>query len=127
MNGSQLHYGCLVRVSDINRVRTFYRDILELGDPIVDSNFWLEFALPGNGVLIVEQSNGVTPGDNRQDVSCVIGIDHFELRLKTMEARAVKPIRPSREIPGRKTATICDPEGNLITLYSRADDTDDEA
>ena len=49
MSKKQNFYGCLVRVSDINRVRSFYRDTLELGDPIIDSNFWLEFHLPGTG------------------------------------------------------------------------------
>jgi catechol-2,3-dioxygenase len=114
-----LRYGCLLRVSDLNKVRTFYRDVLELGDPIVDSNFWLEFGLPGNGILAIEQCNTVCPDENRQDVSCLIEVDHFELRMKTLEARSVKPIRPSRELPGLETATVSDPEGNMITLYSR--------
>lgn len=118
-DNTELNYGCLIRVSDINRVRAFYRDILELGDPLIDSNFWLEFNLPGNGILAIEQSSGVTPGENRQDVSCLIGVDELDKRLKELEGHAVTAIRPSREVPGRQTATICDPEGNLITLYRR--------
>ncbi len=119
MENNGIFYGCLLKVKDIAKVKAFYRDILELVQPLVDSNFWVEFQLPGNGILVLEQSSSVVPGKNRQDVSCLIVVDDLELRLKALESRKVKPIRSGVEVPGCKTATVTDPEGNLITLYSR--------
>ena len=120
-NGT-FHYGCLIQVRDLEAVRLFYEKTLDLGTPILDSNFWVEFALPGNGILVLEQNSAVATEVNKQDVSCLIGIEHFELFMKTLETRDVKTVRPARTIPGRKTATLRDPEGNLVTLYSRVVD-----
>jgi catechol-2,3-dioxygenase len=118
-DGGSLVYGCLVKARDLAKVKAFYQEVLELGAPLVDSNFWVEFRLPGNGVLVLEQSSAIRPGDNKQDVSCLIGVSELAPRLKALEARNVRPQRPSQSLPGRQTATIVDPEGNLVTLYSR--------
>jgi predicted enzyme related to lactoylglutathione lyase len=114
-----LVYGCLIRVRDLAKVKTFYQDVLELGPPLVDSNFWVEFRLPGNGVLVLEQCSAVRPGESKQDVSCLIGVSGFEQRLKALTTHQVRLHRPPRPLPGRQTATVTDPEGNLVTLYSR--------
>lgn len=123
MQNGNLTYGCLVRVGDINRVRAFYRDTLELGDPIVDSNFWLEFKLPGAGILAIEQSNSALTNENRQDVSVLLQVDDIDTVVKKMKSKAVLPMLPAREIPGRTTVTVRDPEGNLITFYSHVSDS----
>lgn len=117
-NGGLL-YGCLVKVRDLGKVKPFYQDVLELGEPLVDSNFWVEFRLPGNGLLVLEQSSVVRPGENKQDVSCLLGVSQFDQRLRALEERHIRPVRPAQTLPGRKTATLVDPEGNLVTLYSR--------
>ena len=49
-------FGIVIRTSDIQRSRFFFSNILMLGEPELDSNFWLSYALPGGGDLFVEAS-----------------------------------------------------------------------
>ena len=111
-------YGCHLKAKNINKLKIFYRDVIGLGDPLIDSNFWVEFDLPNNGILVLEQSNNVNPKNNKQDVSCLLISDNFELVLKTLKARKITPHRPSVEIPGRSCISITDPENNVITVIS---------
>jgi hypothetical protein len=49
-------FGIVIRTTDMQRSRFFFRNVLMLGEPELDSNFWLRFALPGGGHLFVEAS-----------------------------------------------------------------------
>ena len=50
-------FGLLIRVNDLPVCRSFYRDMLHLGDPVLDSAFTVEFALPGQMILRLEQNH----------------------------------------------------------------------
>ena len=111
-------YGTLIRVKEINKLKNFQRDVIGLGDPVVDSNFWVEFKLAGNGLLVLEQGTNMSSSSKTSHLSCLIYVSDFELTMKTLKSRELKPELPAQEIPGRVTATVMDPEGNLITIYS---------
>ena len=111
-------HGCHIKVNNINSLKVFYRDIIGLGNPLVDSNFWVEFPLPQNGLLVLEQVNNVVPEENKQDVCCLLVSDDFEGVLKRLEEKQINPLRPSIEIPGRESLSITDPEYNVITVLS---------
>ena len=38
-------FGVVVRVRNLELCRAFYRDVLDLWTPLLDSNFWVEFRL----------------------------------------------------------------------------------
>ncbi|NQZ59453.1 MAG: VOC family protein [Lentisphaeraceae bacterium] len=44
-------YGIIISVADLDRARAFYRDVLGLGAPVVDSNHWIEFQME-NGLIL---------------------------------------------------------------------------
>jgi len=46
-------YGFVIKVRDLDKCRAFYRDILMLGNPAMDSNFRTEFELGGGARLIL--------------------------------------------------------------------------
>ena len=48
-------HGVVVKVENMKASRSFYRDVLNLGPPIMDSNFWVEFKLGSSASLILEQ------------------------------------------------------------------------
>ena len=50
-------FGLLVRVNDLPLCRSFYRDMLHLGDPVTDSAFTVEFALSEQMILRLEQNH----------------------------------------------------------------------
>ena len=52
----QTHFSIVVRVSDLDKARSFYQNVLELGAPVLDSNFWVEFALSDQTSLALEKA-----------------------------------------------------------------------
>ena len=50
-------FGLLIRVGDLALCRTFYRDLLHLGEPVMDSGFAVEFRLAGGMTLRLEENN----------------------------------------------------------------------
>ncbi len=49
-------FGFLIRVNDLPLCRSFYRDMLHLGDPVMDSAFAVEFELSDQMILRMEQN-----------------------------------------------------------------------
>lgn len=53
---SYLRHGYVIKVRDLDRCRTFYRDVLQLGAPLTDSNSRTEFELNQGARLILCQA-----------------------------------------------------------------------
>ncbi len=124
MENGEFHYGCLVRVKDLAKAKHFYTEVLALGAPVLDSNFWVEYPLPGNGLLVLEHCGATKPGEGREDVSCLLEVADLDAKVSELREKKVEVVHPAIEVPGRATATIRDPEGNLITLYKRTGNGD---
>jgi len=54
MNAKYL--GLILRVNDLDMCRLFYRDLLELGEPVLDSTFAVVFRLTEHFTLTLEKS-----------------------------------------------------------------------
>lgn len=52
----QTHFSIVVRVSDLAKARSFYQNVLALGNPVMDSNFWVEFPLSEHASLCLEKA-----------------------------------------------------------------------
>jgi catechol-2,3-dioxygenase len=118
-------YGVVLRTRDMGKLKAFYRDVLMLGPPLIDSNFWVEFAIPGSGILALEPLPGAEAADKgttilttTATVSWLLIVEDFNESVKALAERGVKIIRPPREVPGRRTASFADPEGNVFTVYT---------
>ena len=114
-------YIALIQVTDLARIRAFYSKSLNLGAPIVDSNFWVEFEIPGSGTLILEHTKATHAGEGvRRGISWLMRTDDLAAKIKDLETHGVRPLRPPFGVPGKECATFADPEGNLFTLYMDA-------
>ena len=51
-------FGIVIKVNDLDNCRIFYRDILDLGEPLIDSSFVVQFALAENLNLTLEKNQG---------------------------------------------------------------------
>lgn len=51
-------FGIVIKVNDLDNCRIFYRDILNLGEPRIDSSFVIQFSLAENLNLILEKNQG---------------------------------------------------------------------
>ena len=118
------HYGVVIQVHDLTQVKAFYRDVLKLTGPTVDSTFWVEFALPGNGIVALEKCENVVPTARKREISWVLHVDDFEEKVKDLRDRNVPEVRPSLDIPGKRCHTFADPEGNPFTVYADVPDAE---
>ncbi len=110
--------GVLLQVREIAKVRSFYRDVLDIGDPVLDSTYYVEFSLPGGGLLILQQCDYAVE-DTCGDTAWLLFTDHPEPIVQRLEAKGIVPMQPTRGVPGRKCFTYSDPEGNLFTIFTR--------
>lgn len=102
-------------VSDIDLCRHFYREVLGLGEPVMDSNFQTVFQIGDDTVLVLEKSGrcGAEPG-----LSSCCPAFHLE-DLPGVEARMAKNSTPLEEgfaRMGKKVLRGKDPEGNSFWL-----------
>ena len=64
-------FGFLLNVKDLPHCRSFYRDMLHLGPPVLDSAFTVEFALSDKMVLRLEQ-NSCPALEHASSAGCLI-------------------------------------------------------
>ncbi|NOY75578.1 MAG: VOC family protein [Kiritimatiellaeota bacterium] len=106
-------HGVVVKIENMKVSRSFYRDVLNLGPPIMDSNFWVEFKLDSCSSLILEQ---VAPGEklsvSRGRIAWLCETSEFDASVETLARNGFEPISDESERVGVKTRLYSDPEGN---------------
>ena len=111
-----LQFGIMIRVNDLDGCRIFYRDLLELGEPVLDSSFLVVFQLSEDLTLTLEKS--AAPYLEHASSACLWGfetedLDGLRRRLEDAgyELALDADCRdPSCDLRGR------DPEGNLFRV-----------
>lgn len=68
-------FGLLLCVKDLPLCRSFYRDMLHLGEPVTDSAFTVEFALSDNMILRLEQNESPALEHASSAVSWILACD----------------------------------------------------
>jgi len=105
-----------LRVSDLQKSIDFYTDVLdfELVTSIASLK-WAElsFGMPGVKVGLSESAEA----DGSGSVSLNIGVKNVDTARSLLEARGVKFLRETIEVPGKvRLADFLDPDGNKIRL-----------
>jgi catechol 2,3-dioxygenase-like lactoylglutathione lyase family enzyme len=118
-------YGVLIRVKNIDQMRSFYRDVLLMGPPEVDSNYWVEFKLSDDLNLILElieneQLPGINPPPSPPEGSVlfVYKINDLDEFARHLETNKLSPISEEKERFGKRVIRYMDPEGNHFYLLS---------
>lgn len=108
-------YGAVLRVANLEDCRRFYRDVVGLGPPVIDSNFWVEFECPGTGMIIALEQNPAAQATSTL-VCGTVGVCLEAKDLSTFEERlarfGVHPQRKTRLPCGRQALFFLDPENN---------------
>lgn len=78
------HSVFILSVCDLPASRLFYRDILGLGDPSLDSNFWVEFSLSDGASFCLEQSAQIPPPPPGR-IACLFEVHSVEEFRKRYE------------------------------------------
>ena len=109
----------LIRVSDFDKCRTFYRDVVGLGSPVMDSGCWIEFRSAGTAVLLEKCDWGedVPPASGR--IALMLTVDSLEEFSKRMVQAGYAECEDSADRFGYCVKCCRDPEGNLFYITER--------
>jgi len=129
-------YAVVVRARDLPRMRRFYSQVVGLGEPVVDSNFWVEFQ-SGEGANVLalvrapvvpgaqeaSQEAADRPGECRVAACLVVeNLQRFRSRLDEADVRQLGTVRlPS----GARGVYFSDPEGNMVLAVERCATAED--
>ena len=110
-------------VSDIAAERAFYRDVVGLGDPVMNSNVWVEFKLDGGASFCLEQTAPnkapLPPHSRTEFLFFVDSLEEFEKRYRAYDFQG----NSTEGIPCGQTGIHAfqypDPEGNLFRVTDR--------
>ncbi len=109
-------FGIYIKVRNLDACRTFYRDLLELGTPIIDSNFWVEFAI-GDGLRLVLEKSAATYLEHAASAtSFILYTDGIERLIERLAEHGYNPQPVEMARPGATFYRCLDPEDNLIHL-----------
>jgi hypothetical protein len=117
-------YGIALKVRNLELTRSFYRDVLELGAPVIDSNFWVEFRL-GDGVPFildkVLEDEHVPESGGR--ISWIFKTNEIEPVVARLRLFGYEPKCEPIERIGLKVYEFRDPEGNPFLVCANAGKT----
>ena len=104
----------LVRVANLDRCRTFYRDVIGLGVPVMDSGCWVEFRSGGTTILLekCEWGESVPPASGR--IAFMLTVDSIEAFSKRLTEAGCPDGSDSADRFGYRVKCCSDPEGNLF-------------
>ena len=126
-NSSSGLFGIVIKVENLDVCRPFYRDLLELGTPLTDSNFWVEFRLDADASLVLEK---VMPGEKtpvgRGKLSWFYRVADINKMVAKLKEAGHEPLADEQERLGYMIHMFGDPEGNPFYLYSEPENTQGE-
>ena len=108
--------GVLIRVADLDQQRIFYRELLMLGNPLVDSAFWVEFSAPDGTRIILEKSEAAYLEHEVSATTLVLSTPHLERIRTELELHNYPITADEKAHPGEVFYRGQDPEGNVFYL-----------
>ena len=117
--GSPRLYGAVIKVHDMDACRAFYEQVVGLGTPAVNSNFWVEFEVgPGQPLLALMLIHGAdeAAAGGRSGVTSCVQVDDLDAYRERLLDGSVPP-GPIAELDcGHRYLTLRDPEDNGVTV-----------
>lgn len=116
------HASFVLSVADIAVERAFYRDVVGLGDPVMNSNVWVEFKLDGGCSFCLEQTASnkapVPPHGRTEFLFFVDSLDDFDNRYHAFGLSNAAEGIPCGQM-GVRAIQYPDPEGNLFRVTDK--------
>ena len=116
MSNVRLGSGVLIRVANLDQQRIFYRELLMLGNPVVDSAFWVEFSAPDGTRIILEKSEAAYLEHEVSATTLVLATPLQEKIRKELEIHNYPITADEKAHPGEVFYRGQDPEGNVFYL-----------
>lgn len=112
-------FGIVIKVKNLTVCKAFYRDVLGLGDPVLDSNFRVEFQLGDSFCLTLEKMpfDAVLPPAFGR-IAWLFNADAEMVRSRLEAYGYAVPDLPDTEKQGEVFCRFADPEGNPFYVPS---------
>lgn len=111
----------LFHVSDLALAVRFYRDVLGLSPAVYrEADHWAEFDC-GNVTLVLKGGEFVVGRGTGARVA--LAVADIDLAAADLAARHVRPLKPLTDYGVCQAIELLDPDGNILLLHQRADDT----
>ncbi|HPN84061.1 MAG TPA: VOC family protein [Victivallales bacterium] len=114
-------YAVVIRTKNVEKLRNFYRDIIDLGPPNVDSNYWTEFKLGPDTNLVIELIDEESEGkglEAKNTVDWAIRIENLDAEKERLKQANMDPVGEESDRFGKRVIKYLDPDGNIIHLIS---------
>ena len=111
-------FGVIIKVNNIDLCRNFYRNVLNLGDPVTDSSFCVEFQISDNFFLMLEKTDArfLEHESSATSWSCKVdSIDELHYRSRL---HGYKLNMNERTHEGEVLYRCQDPEKNIFYIFS---------
>ncbi|MFO7821397.1 MAG: hypothetical protein R6V56_05010 [Lentisphaeria bacterium] len=116
-NGLIRFYGAIIKVRNMDQSRAFYSQVLRLGEPVLNTNFWVEFeVVQGQMVIALQQANNIVqrPETDKGDIQCCLAVDDLEGFRQHLSRHEVETSAIERLAVGKDFFRFRDPEGNPL-------------
>jgi predicted enzyme related to lactoylglutathione lyase len=105
-----------VPVTDINRARSFYEEVLGLkASGEMMQGRWIEYDVGDDTLAIANVSDTWTPSD--QGTGAALEVEDFDDAIKRLNDRHVRFATDPFETPCCHMAVIQDPDGNKLIIH----------
>lgn len=115
-------FNILLRVKQLAKARVFYRDILGLGEPVMNSNFWIEFSISDEVSFCLEAMDEADPAPEAgNQVAWTFFVPDVKAFLEKMDGCGYPASNASPcEKFGYRMYKVKDPEDNIfyVTDYT---------
>lgn len=109
--------GTVIKVKDLDKCRHFYRDVLALGAPAIDSNIWVEFRLNFGGIVALQQVETLEELPYSQRMRWALIAENLSAVLVRLQENGYAVRDEKVDALGFQLHETSDPEGNPILLY----------
>lgn len=113
-------FGVVIKVKNLELCKAFYRDILDLGQPLMDSNFWVEFKLTPMGSLFLEKAEWDEPVPQANGrIAWLYKTDKLSEIKEKLMSYGYNSCNVCTDKVGFEVCRFADPEGNPFYIAPR--------
>jgi predicted enzyme related to lactoylglutathione lyase len=107
-----------IYVGNMSVMRKFYEETLKLGAPVVESDLWIEYELPGTHLALHQGDPRVVESQNlsHNRVRFSLEVDDIDTICKELKENGIEFTFGPKKDFGSFLAEFKDPESNLIRL-----------
>lgn len=110
------HFACFAYpVTDMDRARDFYENVVKLPPPDNFENQWVEYELEGVTFAITNMAPQLQIGARGGFIA--IEVADLDAAVEEMKAKNAPFVPETFESPVCRMAVIADPDGNGVTLH----------